>query len=141
MKVAEIAKLKEIPSKIDTNGILQHVLSSSEGSKIYFTILKSLSNGDDKEISDWLSISERTYRNYKSSNKATKPSLKEHTIMLISLFKHGNEIFGNHEQFKKWLKTENFYFGQKKPITFIETTSGIKFIDDRLTGIEHGDNA
>ena len=61
--------------------------------------------------------------------------------MLISLFKHGIEIFGDEEKFKQWLKTENFYFGQKTPVVFIDTASGIKFIDDRLTGIEYGDNA
>jgi len=40
-----------------------------------------------------------------------------------------------------WLKTENFYFDQEKPMIFIDTASGIKFIDDRLTGLEYGDIA
>lgn len=140
MKLAEEKKLKDIPSRIDSNEILQIVHSSVGGHKIYFTILKSISDSDDRELSDWLSISEKTFRNHKTTDKVTKPSLREHAIMLISLFKHGNEIFGNQDLFKKWLKTENFYFGQKPPITFIDTVSGIKFIDDRLTAIEYGDN-
>ncbi|MDD2981917.1 MAG: MbcA/ParS/Xre antitoxin family protein [Crocinitomicaceae bacterium] len=141
MKLAEEKKLKDIPSKFDSNEILQIVHSSvSGGHKIYFTILKSISHSDDRELSEWLSISEKTFRNHKTTDKVTKPSLREHAIMLISLFKHGIEIFGNQDKFKKWLKTENFYFGQKSPTTFIDTASGIKFIDDRLTGIEYGDN-
>lgn len=141
MKPAEQQKLKNIPSKIDSNEILQIVHSSTDKNNIYFTILKSISQSDDRELSDWLSISEKTFRSHKTTNKITKPSLKEHTIMLISLFKHGIELFGNEEQFKKWLKTDNFYFGQKPPIAFIDTASGVMFIDDRLTGIEYGDNA
>lgn len=141
MKVAEKEKLKNIPSRIDNNEILQLVQSDIKKHTIYFTLLKALTHADDKEISNWLSINEKTYRSYKSTNKITKPSLLEHTIMLISLFKHGLEIFGSSEQFKNWLKTENFYFDKKAPIGFIDTASGIKFIDDRLTGIEYGDNA
>src|SRR5690554_4930048 len=108
MKTIEQERLENIPSKIDSNEILQIVNSKTNGNKIYFTILKSISNSDDKELSDWLSISEKTFRNYKLTNKNTKPTLKEHAIMLISLFKHGIEIFGNQTNFKKWLKTENF---------------------------------
>jgi uncharacterized protein (DUF2384 family) len=142
MGKTEQATLKEIPARIDNNEILQLINAShvKKGS-IYFTLLKHVTGGDDKEISDWLSINEKTYRTYKVSNKTTKRSLIEHAIMLISLFKHGQEIFGTPEQFKKWLEKNNFYFDNKPPITFMETSSGIKFIDDRLTGLEYGDNA
>ena len=88
MRIAEREKLKDIPSKIDSNEILQIVHSSVNEHKIYFTILKSISHSDDRELSDWLSISEKTFRNHKTTDKITKPSLREHAIMLISLFKH-----------------------------------------------------
>ncbi len=141
MRITEAQKLRDIPSKFDSNEILQIVQSTvAGGDNIYFKILKSISHSDDRELSEWLGISEKTFRNHKTTEKVTKPSLREHTIMLISLFKHGIELFGNPEKFKKWLKTENFYFNQKTPITLMETASGIKFIDDRLTGIEYGDN-
>jgi uncharacterized protein (DUF2384 family) len=141
MKVAEIEKLKDIPSKIDTNKILQLVKSSKLHNLVYFGLLKSITNEDDKGLSDWLNISEKTFRSHKTTEKTAKPQLIEHAILLISLFKHGVEIFGNSEQFKKWLKTENFYFDKGAPLKYIDTSSGIKFIDDRLTGIEYGDNA
>lgn len=151
MKVAEKHKLDIIPSKIDSNEIL-HLVRTPEAEHDYFIVLKSVSNSDDKEISDWLDISEKTFRNHKGirtttskGNRArkklrTRPMLKERVIMLISLFKHGIEIFGDGEKFKEWLKKENSLFGQKKPMEFIDTASGIKFVDDRLTGIEYGDN-
>ena len=62
------------------------------------------------------------------------------TITKQSLVEHGIEIFGTKENFQCWLEKENFFFGKKAPAEFMTTDSGIKFIDDRLTGIEYGDN-
>nr|WP_294861151.1 MbcA/ParS/Xre antitoxin family protein [uncultured Fluviicola sp.] len=143
MTLAEKGIYKTIPSRIDQSqilNILYHI--SNEGkSKLYFIALKSISEEDDKEISDWLGMTEKTYRNYRNEDRAVKSNLMEHLVMLISLFKHGIEVFGTSHQFKKWLTTSNFYFGNKEPENYIDTVSGIKFIDDRLTGIEFGDNA
>jgi len=60
---------------------------------------------------------------------------------IMSLMKHGTEVFETEENFKKWLEKENFFFDKKAPIKFMNNYSGIKFIDDRLTAIEYGDNA
>jgi len=141
MKVTEKQKLEKIPSKIDNVEILQLVQSPTIVYRSYFNLLKSLTKEDDRSLADWMNISEKTFRTHKTSSKPIKPQLWEHAIMILSLFKHGIEIFGNPDQFKAWLKTDNFFFNQKAPISFINTSSGIKFIDDRLTGIEFGDNA
>lgn len=140
MKVVEKESLKNIPSKVDTSEILKLVKSDGEP-RGYFSILKHLTNEDDEKISGWLNISVKTFRNHKKRNKAIKPLLMEHAIMLISLFKHGIDIFGNQFQFRQWLEKENFYFDRKAPIRFIDTISGIQFIDNRLTALEYGDNA
>lgn len=142
MKATEQQTWDVIPTRYDNNDILNLVHSSPEkkGAR-YFNLLKSVTKLDDKEISEWLSINEKTYRSYKKPQKITKAPLLEHAIMIISLFKHGIEIFGSSEQFKKWLDTNNFYFDNKSPGIFMDTATGIKFIDDRLTGIEYGDNA
>lgn len=55
--------------------------------------------------------------------------------------KHGIEVFNSSDEFSKWLETENYYLDKKKPIEYLNTISGIKFIDDLLTGMEYGDNA
>ena len=131
-----------IPSGIDQNEILNilYPISGEGKSKLYFNALKSISEQDDKEISDWLGMTEKTYRNYRNEDRVVKTNLMEHLVMLISLFKHGIEVFGTPHQFKKWLTTSNFYFSNKEPERYMNTVSGIKFIDDRLTGIEFGDN-
>jgi len=141
MKVAEKEVLEEVPSRIENYEILQLVQASEIDSKYYFAVLKSISSSQDKEISNWLNIDERTFRTHKSSSRETKPSLREHAIMIIALFKHGLDVFGEITGFKEWLNKPNFHFDKKAPINFIDTISGIKFIDDRLTGMEYGDNA
>jgi len=56
------------------------------------------------------------------------------------LLAHGIEVFGAEEEFLRWMTTVNFFFNKKAPIELTTTKEGIKFIDDRLTGIEYGDN-
>lgn len=52
----------------------------------------------------------------------------------------GIEIFGTSENFNKWLYTNNFYFDKKPPILMMDNIIGIKFINDRITGLNFGDN-
>ncbi len=142
MSAVEKEMFQTIPSRIDQNEILNLIYYTvNKGKiKIMFGALKSVSGEDDKEISTWLGVTEKTYRNYRNEDRMVKTNLIEHVVMLISLFKHGIEVFGSNQQFKKWLSTSNFYFGNKEPEHYLDTVNGIKFIDDRLTGIEFGDN-
>lgn len=139
MKVME-NMLKGIPATVDNDKTLQLINENHQPSE-YFILLKQVTTEDDKEISEWLSISLKTFRSYKTDSKNTKRYLTEHVIMILSLYKHGIQLYGSAKQFKAWLEKENFYFDRKAPISFIDTISGIKFIDARLTAMEYGDNA
>ena len=79
-------------------------------------------------------------RNYRQPQYSLKENLKEHLILLISLYDHGKKVFDTTKNFETWLNSANFYFDNKLPKEFLDTVSGIKFIDDRLTAIEFGDN-
>ena len=72
--------------------------------------------------------------NHSSSNDVDPKALE-------SLFKHGTDVFGTEENFVKWLKSENFFFDKKAPIEFLDTPERIEYVDNRLTGLEYGDNA
>lgn len=139
MKKAAIDVMDEIPSSVDTEKTLS--LIQTGRTKAYFVLLKRMTNEDDKEMSEWLDISVKTLRNYRKTQKAIKESIKEHLIMLLSLMKHGTEVFGDYMKFKQWLDKKHPYFDGKAPGEFITSISGMKFIDDRLTAMEYGDNA
>lgn len=140
MTIVEANLLKGIPSRVDTNVTLGMIKAGKIGSQ-HLRAIKDLTSLNDEKISDWLDISVKTFRSYKKPNSIIKARIKEHAVMTLSLIKHGIEVFGTKESFSKWLEKENFFFDKKAPIEFMDTYSGIKFIDDRLTGIEYGDNA
>ena len=106
----------------------------------YLNYLKELTTFSDSVISNWLNISVKTFRTYRQPQSSFKENLKEQIVLLLSLYDHGIEVFDSKENFDKWLNTNNIFFDNVAPKEFLDTVSGIKFIDDRLTAIEFGDN-
>jgi len=106
----------------------------------YLIYLKEVTTFSDDVISDWLNISVKTLRAYRKPETSFKENMKEHIVLILSLYEHGVDVFESKENFDKWLNNQNFYFDNKLPKNYLDTVSGIKFIDDRLTAIEYGDN-
>jgi uncharacterized protein (DUF2384 family) len=102
--------------------------------------LKTLTSQSDECISTWLGINVKTLRSYRDLNKQIPGSIIEHIILLLSLFRHGAEVFGSKEDFDAWLTEKNFFFDGNSPDSYLSMISGIRFIDNRLTAMEYGDN-
>ena len=131
--------LKGVPGYINDGEILQLLYTKDINWK-FVKALKNLTDLNDDTISDWLNISVKTFREYKKPKSTFKENVKEQVLLILSLFKHGITIFGSVKEFENWLNQENFYFDNKTPNSFLNTITGIKFIDDRLTAMEYGDN-
>lgn len=106
----------------------------------YLNGIKKLTRFKETAIAGWLHISPRTMRSYNSANKVFDKKLSEQVVMLRAVFEKGKAVFSNAAAFDTWLDTINFFFDGKKPITFLDTTSGMRYIFDRLTAMEYGDN-
>jgi len=145
-----------VPAALDKNQerIIQEIPSLNDFSKIYFYTIKTGLDKDfielldkiiglnDTILSNWLNITPRTFRNYKKKDDIVlKGNIKEHIISILSLYKHGIDVFANTENFENWLAVKNYLLDNKAPAEFLDTISGIKFIDNRLTAIEYGENA
>ncbi len=115
--------------------IRQHTFTSSQ-----ITALKQLSGLGDDALATALNMNIKTFRSYKLSELPLKPLMQEHVIAMLALYKHGLEVFDTSKSLNAWLDKANFYFDNDKPINFLTTISGIKFVDDRLTAIQYGDN-
>ncbi|WP_282628207.1 MbcA/ParS/Xre antitoxin family protein [Empedobacter sedimenti] len=131
--------IDEIPEVRDFTNVYFYVNRYNIDQK-YIQYLDELSTLKDEIISSWLNITTRTYRNYKTKDVSLKDNTKEHIVLLISLYKHGLEVFNTKDDFEKWLTTTNLLLDNKAPADFLDTVSGLKFIDNRLTAIEYGEN-
>ena len=140
MVATEEKMLEDIPAEISNIQVLFLINRGIINSR-YLLILKQLTNFSDEIVANWLNINVKTYRTYKKAEVELKEDVQEHTVMLLALMKRGIDLFGDKERFSQWLDTENFFFDKKKPMEYLNTISGIKFISDRLTGMEYGDNA
>ncbi|MCB0726500.1 MAG: DUF2384 domain-containing protein [Ignavibacteriae bacterium] len=131
--------INEVPSQISDSKVLTYLQKKTIDWE-YVEALKKITGYNDTILSDWLNVSVKTFRSYKQQENKLNPNLKEQVVLLISLIKHGLTVFENLNRFKDWLNTDNFYFGKKSPITFLNTITGIRFVNDRLTAMEYGDN-
>jgi len=128
-----------IPSIVNSSEMLFYI-KNGEIDATYINYLDDLTILNDEQTSDILNISSKTLRSYRKLNITLRGNIKEHLVYLISLFEHGINVFDSKEDFNNWLLTENLLLGNEQPKNFLETISGIKFIDDRLTAMEYGDN-
>lgn len=131
--------IQNIPERISDSEVL-HMLKSENINGEYISYVKEFSKINDEILSEWFNINVKTFRSYKKQDTILKENLQEQVVLLISLYKHGIEVFGEVEDFNKWLDTENFFLENSKPITYLKTVTGIRFVDDRLTAMEFGDN-
>lgn len=136
---AESVILNEIPGQIN-DGVILHFLRTKEVNWKHVDAIKKLTDFNDDVISDWLNVSVKTFRAYRKPANAFKENVKEQILLLLAVIKHGIDAFGSIEAFDQWLNKENFYFDNKHPNTFLNTITGIRFVDDRLTAMEYGDN-
>ena len=138
-KIANREIIAEVPEIRNFTKILFYLRQNNINWR-YFNYLKEITTLNDEIISTWLNINSKTLRAYRKPESISKDNIKEHLVLLISLYKHGTAVFETKENFDKWLVTENYFLDSKAPKNFLETTSGIQFIDDHLTAIEYGDN-
>lgn len=117
-------------------------VTDTKSSLNYLKLFDELIGLSDIIVSNWLNITTRTLRNYrKVKDVQLKDNTKEHIITIMALYKHGIDVFESKADFEKWLVTKNLLLDNKAPMEFLDTISGIKLIDNRLTAIEFGENA
>ena len=141
MDTLETKLLEKIPNKPSSDEIFSFIQKNEISGK-YFLLIKNFTRLNDDNISSLMQINIKTFRSKIKETESIKSSLlSEHLITLLSLFKHGKEVFGTIDKFNEWLNKKNFIFNKKIPIEFLNTISGIKLVDDRLTGMQYGDNS
>ena len=93
-----------------------------------------------KELSSYLRISTRSIQE-KEPSQLIAPGPSERALYIAKLFKSGIELFGSKEKFHSWLNSENTVMGNEKPVSYLDTFSGIQLVLDELNAIEYGFSA
>lgn len=136
-KTALYKSIEEVPYLRDFSRLYAYILKE-EPAQRYITLFDSVTDLNTEDVAGWLNITPKTYRSYrKHPESALKGSLKEHMIVILSLYRHGMDVFGSRELFEKWLTTPNVLLDKKAPRQFLDTISGVRFIDNRLTALEY----
>lgn len=131
--------LQPIPSLVNDTEVLYY-LKNNGVNWHHLGLMRELTEQNDEVLADWLNISVRTFREYKKPGSILKANIKEQILLLVSLLQHGKAVFGSVGDFDKWLDHGNFFLDNQKPKSFLNTVSGLRLIDDQLTGMEYGDN-
>ncbi len=131
--------ISEVPDHLSDSNVLTYLQTNDIDWK-YVEAIKNLTQFNDNILSGWLNVNVKTFRSYKHSENKLNANIKEQVLLLISLIKHGISVFGNIKEFGIWLNNKNFYFDNESPVNYLNTVTGIRFVNDRLTAIEYGDN-
>lgn len=139
MVLTEKKIFENIPKELRASWVVSY-LSTDKFTPRHVKILRTKTNAGDKRLSSILSIAPKTFVSYTKDVSKIKIDTKEHILLLISLLKHGADVFGSEDGFNNWLDTKNVFLDNKNPLDLLNTISGIRFVDDRLVAMEYGDN-
>lgn len=90
-----------------------------------------------QELAYVLHISERTLQRY-ADDEIIKTEYAEKAVELARLYTRGEEVFGNMDKFKLWIKYPSLVFNGEAPITLLDTSAGFDMVFKELGRIEHG---
>ena len=84
-----------------------------------------------------LHISARTWQRY-SDEKLLPQDVTEKALQLASLYKQGEDVFGEVWKFQGWMNHPSPIFGGRKPIDLLDSQFGFQAIQDELIRIDWG---
>ena len=115
------------------------VLKAAEGVSVHeFDALLKTSMLHKNQLAAFLGLTTKTIDNYHLKNKRLGRVESEHLLMLISLYKKGQEIFGSSVSFNKWLLVPALGLGGYEAINLLYTPGGINLVMEELLRIEFG---
>ena len=98
---------------------------------VYFSLSRELA-------ASLLNISSSTLYRWSKSNRILERNYSIQLFEITDLFLYGLEVFGNNENFFKWLNLPNTALGGMEPIELVELPGGVAKVRDVIGRIEHG---
>jgi|GEM_PF-1982481 putative toxin-antitoxin system antitoxin component (TIGR02293 family) len=92
----------------------------------------------NKEMSQFLDISESTLQRYYRSGETIRRDEAEKAYQISKVIAKGMEVFEDDGDLMEWLHTPNTALGEVKPIDWMGSSIGREQLLDLLTSIEYG---
>jgi putative toxin-antitoxin system antitoxin component (TIGR02293 family) len=86
-------------------------------------------------------VTPKTFSRYKNEPRKIPALLSEQAIKIIELYDLGNELFGSNKEFNTWLSEKHSLMSNKRPIAYLNTSTGIDMLFEELKRIEFGATA
>ena len=90
------------------------------------------------EWADILHLSNRTLQRYQKQKKNFETLQSERILEIAALYKYGEDVFGNAENFENWMNSKIIALGGVTPKSLLDNSYGIDMVKDVLGRIEHG---
>lgn len=136
-KLLDILGKRYIKGKLESPFDFIHIASDG----VNASVLKNFKSYFDLKrntIAEMLNVSEPTLYRIAKHNKRLDRNFTIKLFEITDLFVYGIEVFGDKENFFKWLNLPNTALGGFQPIELIEIPDGISKVRDIIGRIEHG---
>ncbi len=100
-----------------------------------------LTNHNKHFFAEMLLISTKTIERYVKENKKFNVSESEKLIKLQEVYKWGIDVFGNAEEFNRWIEKPAYGLNNEIPKDLLKTSTGTKLVEDELVRIAYGELA
>lgn len=89
------------------------------------------------ELVPLIGLNLRSYQRKKNAGHLTAQQ-SEHTLAMMSVLTNATEYFGTREVALKWLKTPQMIFSNQEAIDYLDTMTGIDFVNDVINRMKYG---
>lgn len=136
-RLIEVFGKKNVTTKVEspfdfihiaTRGVNANVVKNF---RIYFDLTRN-------STAHMLNISEPTLYRWTKANKKLERNFSIKLFEIADLFLYGSEVFGNKQNFFKWLNLPNTALGGMEPQELVEIPGGVSKVKDILGRIEYG---
>ncbi len=103
-----------------------------------FDLLLQKSGFQKQILAGLLGLDPRTIDNYRKQGKKFGALEGELLLKLDILFDFAGSIFESMDDFRQYLDSPVFAFDQKKPMAFLNTSTGVDLVMQALQRIAHG---
>ncbi len=91
-----------------------------------------------KELSTYIHVSSKTLERRLKDNVALNVDASDRLVEMAKVFARASEVIGDKEHARKWLFKPSRVLGDVKPVSLLDTSSGVEIVMDELGRIEHG---